>query len=64
MAGVDVVFHAASIIDITPVPSPRMHHVNVDPAPATLFFATCVPFWLPSPETHLEPEMIFEVVIR
>ena len=27
---VTVVFHTASIIDIKPVPSPMMHHVNVD----------------------------------
>ena len=29
MAGIDTVFHLASIIDIRPVPSPRQQHVNV-----------------------------------
>ena len=29
MAGIDIVYHVASIIDITPVPSLMMNHVNV-----------------------------------
>jgi len=29
MAGVSIVFHTASIIDIRPIPSLKMHHVNV-----------------------------------